>query len=81
MKIDWIEINLPYGPVFNKWDEQISLDERGLNKPGTLIKTKEGKIYLIGDINPLKGICDCCVEFDKHQVITHYAVIWDGSYD
>lgn len=81
MKINWIKINLPYGPIFDKFDEKDSLTKKGLNKAGILIKTQKQEVYLIGDINPLKGICDCCVKFDKHEIITHYAIVWDGNYN
>ncbi len=27
---------------------------------GTLIRQKDGTILLVGDINPIMGLCDCC---------------------
>lgn len=31
-------------------------------KAGTLCKTKEGEILIIGDLNHVLGVCDCCRE-------------------
>lgn len=77
----WIEINLPFGP---QWDdecvEQIdSLELRGLNKPGTLIEMETGEVFLIGDINPLRGVCDDCSEFGSDAIVRRYSVLtWDA---
>lgn len=37
--------------------------------PGTLVKTEEGAIFLVGHVNELMGQCDCCKEYS----ITHYS--------
>lgn len=29
-------------------------------EPGVLLKTTEGKVFLVGDINVVMGQCDCC---------------------
>lgn len=77
---EWIEIDLPYGPVYDydesdKMQQQDSFDKRELNKPGIMIELEDGKQYLIGDINPLRGVCDDCVEFDKMAIVKRYREI------
>lgn len=78
--MDWIEINLPYGPIYG--DNLKSLDSfenRGLNKPGVLIKTADGKEYLIGNINEIRGVCDDCVEFSENEIVAAYKIVWVPS--
>ena len=70
MQPDWIEINLPYSSDLD--DE--SFEDKGLNKPGTLIETDKG-IFLIGHINPLMGVCNCCTAFDSNTIVKRYKVI------
>ena len=70
MKTDWIDLNLPYW----SWEGK-SFEGLNLNKPGTIIDTKQG-IFLIGHINPLRTICDDDKEFDDHTIIERYKVIW-----
>lgn len=70
-KSEWIYLNLPYGPEYEK-----SFLSFGLNKPGTLIDTDDG-IYLIGHINQLCGVCDCCTKFPEETIIKRYKIIWD----
>lgn len=31
-----------------------------VGQPGRIIRTQEGNVYLIGDINDTGGVCDCC---------------------
>lgn len=75
---EWIEINLPFGPI---WDpdtvctEKDSFCKLGLNKPGTIIKVKGGKNYLLGDINCIGGVCDDCVAFGKEMIVKRYMVL------
>lgn len=67
---EWIEINLPY------WDvDKDSFKERGLAQPGTLIDTEKG-VFLIGHINPNRGICDDCTEFDNETIVKRYKIVW-----
>lgn len=49
---DWIELNVPWSD-FSKSE---------LNKPGVLIEVQQDVVnrYLIGDINPEGGFCNCC---------------------
>lgn len=69
------EINLPYGPIYSD-EEEDSFTFRKLNRPGTLIKMKgDKKIYLIGDINPLRGVCDDCTQFRKEKIVECYKVL------
>lgn len=70
----WIDCGLPYGSS----DSQ-TFAGKGLNKPGTLIETAKG-IFLIGHINPKRGICDDCVEFGEFGesvIVVRYRVIWE----
>lgn len=59
----------------NKWIPiDISYDEfedQKLNKPGTFIRVG-GKVYLIGDINRARGICDDCTEFRSSEIVSEY---------
>jgi len=66
MKTEWIEFGLPY------W----RFGHAELNKPGTLVDV-DSKIYLIGHINPLSGICDDCTEFEYDAIVKRYKVIWE----
>jgi hypothetical protein len=67
---EWIELNLQY------WSRDLhSFESKGLNKPGTLIDTHLG-IFLIGHINPLKGVCDDCCEFGNQTIVKRYKIIW-----
>lgn len=47
---------------------------QGLNKPGTQIDVN-GKLYLIGNINPILGVCDDCVAFRSEDIVTRYRVL------
>jgi hypothetical protein len=46
----------------------------GLALPGTQIEIEGGKRLLIGDINPLGGICDDCAGIDDDTIIVRYRV-------
>lgn len=46
----------------------------GLNKPGTLIRLKNGTIHLIGTINTNCGVCDDCTAFGGNTVIESYSI-------
>lgn len=52
---------------------------RDLNKPGTLVELDDGKLYLIGDINGNRGVCDDCVAFDNSAIVKRYKRIWIDS--
>lgn len=69
---EWIECNLPYDDYDCPED---SFRRKGLNKPGTLIETENG-VFLIGHINPLRGVCDDCTEFPIETIIRRYKIIW-----
>ena len=51
--------------------------DRELNKPGTLIELDNGKQYLIGNINNIRGVCDDCTAFDSTSIVKRYKVIWN----
>lgn len=56
--------------------ETACFDGQGLNKPGTQIEVGE-KLYLIGDINPNRGVCDDCIAFASDAIVTRYRVLVD----
>jgi len=76
----WKNINIPFGPIY-AWapgmKEGDSFSKRDLNKPGTLIELKNGKQYLIGDINVMRGVCDDCVAFESSTIVKRYKVLTD----
>lgn len=66
----WIEYNKPwYSPkgIECFW-------RSGFNKPGIIVETDDGN-FLIGDINPNAGTCDCCAEFTSNQIIKRYLIL------
>lgn len=65
--VEWIQ--LEDGTTFEEFRQ------RNLSVPGTVIKTYQGE-YLIGDINQLAGVCDCCTEFTPDTIVLAYKVIW-----
>jgi hypothetical protein len=76
---DWIELGIPYGSVWSStfpYEEMDSFAKRELNKPGTLIRMQNGKVYLIGDINEIKGMCDDCTAFESESIVDAYKVVW-----
>lgn len=51
----------------------------GLNRPGILIEVEhdnETHQYLIGDINPGRGVCDDCVAFGTSAIVKRYKEVW-----
>ena len=77
----WKRCGLPYGPSYNTdGSRKKTFSSEGLAKPGTIIEVDlpigrrktEVKEFLIGDINPLRGVCDDCVGFDKETVVLRY---------
>jgi len=77
--MNWTKINLPYGPIYNNespWEEMDSFSMRKLNVPGTLIQMKSGEQYLIGHINPNRGVCDDCVMFHTTDVVEQYKIVF-----
>jgi len=73
---DWVEINLPYGPVYGGSKELDSFRKRNLANPGTLIRMSNGNEFLIGDINSIRGVCDDCTEFNETEIVMAYRVVW-----
>lgn len=61
MKSEWI----PYGKTF----EQFCADD--LNDRGVFILV-DGRAFLIGDINKIGGVCEDCMDFGPHSIVTHY---------
>jgi hypothetical protein len=57
---------------------QKSFCGRGLNQPGTLVIV-DGEQFLIGDINPLRGVCDDCTAFARDAIVQRYKVVWEES--
>lgn len=44
-------------------------------KPGMVLKTKNGTLLLVGDVNRLMGVCDDCKDFDWDDIV-EYADIY-----
>lgn len=75
---DWIEVNIPYGSYSRDGEKEDSLCSRGLAIPGVLIRVKGRKgVFLIGDINELRGVCDDCTEFRQEDIVEAYKVVWE----
>jgi hypothetical protein len=73
---DWIEVNLPLGPIFTATGQAPSMKKNGLLRPGVLIEFFGGKQVLVGDINELSGVCDHCAE-PGHSLVSRYKVVWE----
>jgi len=77
----WVKVNLPLGPIYyysNETEGGAGEGERfekksmnGKLKPGMLLKLKDKKIILVGDINKNGGICDDC-HYGEETLVTHY---------
>lgn len=65
-KNSWIKYGLSW--------EDFCWKKDNLAKVGTLVEINN-KIYLIGDINELGGVCDDCMDFDKIDIVTRYKKI------
>lgn len=73
---EWIEINLPYGPVYGEDLEfKDSFCQRKLNQPGTEIELENGEKYIIGNINKVAGVCDDCVAFEREDIVKRYRAL------
>jgi len=48
---------------------------QGLAKPGVQVEMAGGETYLIGDVNPLGGVCDDCAAFDSTDIVVRYRVL------
>jgi hypothetical protein len=78
---EWIEIGLPFGPVYD-WNvapqvgEVDSLHKRGLVRPGVLVRFESGDERLIGDVNSSLGECGCCQSISESSIVTHYRIVW-----
>lgn len=55
-------------------------EDAGLAKPGTLVEVFDEHV-LIGHINPLRGVCDDCVEFSRDDIVTRYRVVWEPIHE
>lgn len=66
--MNWIN----YGKTFKEFRHE------GLAKPGVIVELEdtEPEQLLIGDINELGGVCDCCDVGDGSKV-TRYAIVWE----
>jgi hypothetical protein len=42
------------------------------------IKTKDGEVYTVGDVNFAGGVCDCCAGPQREDV-TGYAYLWEDE--
>ena len=64
---EWIECGLPWNDFYY---------ENVGNLVGLLIDTKDG-IFLIGDINPSRGMCGCCTQFEFRTIVHRYKRVWE----
>ena len=67
---EWIECNLPYN-TYSKDTPSFAKEVGGENMVGMVVETKDG-VYLIGDINPLRGVCDDCTAFEQNTIVLRY---------
>lgn len=70
--MNWVE----YGKGFGE------MRDADLAKPGVVIELagsggEDTCQLLIGDINELGGICDCCRDVSRSEVVLRYAVVWE----
>jgi hypothetical protein len=66
--LDWIDAD---GKTFGE------LKDSEVIKPGVLIEMAEGGTFLIGDVNPMGGVCDDCQqEVTYRAVVVRYATVW-----
>jgi hypothetical protein len=73
----WIKVNLPLGPIYDYSNETEIVEKESMDKklkPGMLLKLKNKKIILVGDINKNGGICDDC-HYGQETIVTHYKQI------
>jgi hypothetical protein len=62
---------IAFGNTFRDFEHQ------NLNKPGTLIWINDfSEPYLIGNINPLGGVCNDCCDVRYGDVVDFYKVVW-----
>lgn len=67
---------LPFSGYYKNWEDgRKSFVDAGLAKPGTLVEFEDGKILLVGDINPTGGICNCC-GLKGINIVVRYAVVY-----
>lgn len=79
MTTDWINYGYPYSyyqenSLLNK---DKTFENEKLNVPGTQIELENGKIYLIGDINRNRGVCDDCTAFSDTAIVKRYRILID----
>lgn len=61
--MDWIAFGKRWYPEFK---------DSGACAPGVQIELADGRRFLIGDVNPLGGVCDDCPGFDSRSIIVRY---------
>lgn len=69
---DWVDGR---GRTFDR------LRELGRVRVGTVVEVKRVSgttaQLLIGDVNPLGGVCDDCVDLERSDVIIRYRQVWE----
>lgn len=58
-----------------KQDRSKTFEGMGLAEPGVQIELEDGRRFLIGHINQLRGVCDDCTGFDSTDLVKRYRVI------
>jgi hypothetical protein len=86
MATKWIEVNIPFGPVYNEeltdgpdglFPQLDSFEKRGLNVPGTLIELQDGRQYLIGDIlSDRDSAGEWQTAFEARDIVKRYKVVF-----
>lgn len=44
-------------------------------RPGAVVRTEEGDVYIVGDTNCNGGSCDCCTEWHAEDIV-EVAHLW-----
>lgn len=70
----WNKVRVAEMTRLQQEDDAKTFNGQGLAKPGTQIEV-EGKLYLIGNINLNRGICDDCTAFEPTAIVTRYRVL------
>jgi hypothetical protein len=70
--LKWKKLNI----VYCEWDEEEDLESRSIEESETLeqckvpfvVKLKDGKKFVVGDVNKNLGRCECCSIFSLRDI-------------